>query len=431
MKRKIERRRRRRKRDLRAKHRIPDDIAKNADLEKAISTLPSNYTFEIRKTLWKMRQAKATIVALQFPEGLLMYACIISDILEHFGGVETIVMGDVTYGACCVDDLTAKALGCDFLVHYGHSCLIPIDVTSGSGEDGEKMIVMYVFVEIGIDADHLARTIAHNFDSAKRLAMLGTIQFVDGVHRAARSLTDHFKVPPYVPQAKPLSGGETLGCTAPILSESETDAFVFVADGRFHLESAMIHNPSIQAYLYNPYAQTLTRERYETEKMKRIRGDAVRRASNAKRFGIILGTLGRQGSPAILDRVKRTMRSRGLSHFVVLMSEIFPSKLQRFDESKTFEVDAWVQIACPRLSVDWGHHFDKPLLSAFEFECAVGGASFPGKSDRYPMDYYAKDGGPWSNYKAREIVSQRAAGCCTKNAEGDRTDRGRCCGGGA
>ena len=32
-------------------------------------------------------------------------------------------MGDVTYGACCVDDFTARALGCDFMVHYGHSCL--------------------------------------------------------------------------------------------------------------------------------------------------------------------------------------------------------------------------------------------------------------------------------------------------------------------
>jgi len=34
-----------------------------------------------------------------------------------------IVMGDVTYGACCVDDFTARALDVDLLVHYGHSCL--------------------------------------------------------------------------------------------------------------------------------------------------------------------------------------------------------------------------------------------------------------------------------------------------------------------
>lgn len=37
-----------------------------------------------------------------------------------------VIMGDVTYGACCVDDFTARALGCDFLVHYGHSCLVPL-----------------------------------------------------------------------------------------------------------------------------------------------------------------------------------------------------------------------------------------------------------------------------------------------------------------
>ena len=32
-------------------------------------------------------------------------------------------MGDVTYGACCIDDFTARALGCDLMIHYGHSCL--------------------------------------------------------------------------------------------------------------------------------------------------------------------------------------------------------------------------------------------------------------------------------------------------------------------
>lgn len=42
---------------------------------------------------------------------------------HRFTNAEVVVMGDVTYGACCVDDYTARALGADFLVHYGHSCL--------------------------------------------------------------------------------------------------------------------------------------------------------------------------------------------------------------------------------------------------------------------------------------------------------------------
>lgn len=43
--------------------------------------------------------------------------------LRRFTDALTVIMGDVTYGACCIDDYTAVALGCDMLVHYGHSCL--------------------------------------------------------------------------------------------------------------------------------------------------------------------------------------------------------------------------------------------------------------------------------------------------------------------
>ena len=42
---------------------------------------------------------------------------------SRFTGADTVIMGDVTYGACCVDDYSARALDCDFMVHYGHSCL--------------------------------------------------------------------------------------------------------------------------------------------------------------------------------------------------------------------------------------------------------------------------------------------------------------------
>lgn len=65
-------------------------------------------------------------VSLQFPEGLLVYSTLIADILTRFGGVECLILGDVTYGACCVDDLASKALECDFVVHYGHSCLVSV-----------------------------------------------------------------------------------------------------------------------------------------------------------------------------------------------------------------------------------------------------------------------------------------------------------------
>ena len=44
------------------------------DLRAAITVLPDNYSFEVQKTVWRLRQAKVRSLALQFPEGLLLYA---------------------------------------------------------------------------------------------------------------------------------------------------------------------------------------------------------------------------------------------------------------------------------------------------------------------------------------------------------------------
>ena len=148
---------------------IPQDILDDPDLNESIKLLPSNYNFEIHKCVWNIRKHGASRVALQMPEGLLIYSLVISDILEQFCQVETVVMGDVSYGACCIDDYTARALDCDFIIHYAHLCLVPIDVT--------KIKVLYVFVTIDIDESHLANTLKKNFDRGAHIACFGTIQF--------------------------------------------------------------------------------------------------------------------------------------------------------------------------------------------------------------------------------------------------------------
>ena len=57
-----------------------------------------------------------------------------------------------------------------------------------------------------------------------------------------------------IPQEKPRCRGETLGCTSSILDKSNgKDTVVFIADGRFHMEGAMISNPDMNFYKYNPY----------------------------------------------------------------------------------------------------------------------------------------------------------------------------------
>jgi 2-(3-amino-3-carboxypropyl)histidine synthase len=62
---------------------IPQDILSDALLNEAIKQLPSNYSFEIHKTIHHVRKNNAKMVALQMPEGLQMFACTIADIVER------------------------------------------------------------------------------------------------------------------------------------------------------------------------------------------------------------------------------------------------------------------------------------------------------------------------------------------------------------
>ena len=366
-------------------NRIPVEILEDKQLNEAIGILPANYEFEIHKTVWHIRRANATRVALQMPEGLLMFGCTIADIIERFCNVEILVMGDVTYGACCVDDFTARALGCDFLVHYGHSCLVPVDQT--------PIKTLYVFVDIRIDPSHLIATLEHNFKN-KHIAMVGTIQFVSMIHLIRDRLAS---IQVTIPQSKPLSPGEILGCTAPVIPTA-VDSIVYVGDGRFHLEAIMIANPSVPAFRYDPYSRQMSSEVYDHATMRRDRADAVRRAKHATTFGLILGTLGRQGSPRVLHTLEALLARAGKQYAIVLLSEIFPAKLNAFTD-----IDAWIQIACPRLSIDWGYAFDRPLLSPYEATLALEEHT----NNDYPMDFYANDArGPYAPNYGKSTTSK-------------------------
>ena len=310
----------------------PDTVAIDPILLKEVleaSNLPfSVYSFEIERTVQRCISLKASHVALQMPEGLLLYATVLVDVLQKLvrsvtngeTNLQVIILSDVTYGACCIDDLTASQLGCQLLIHYGHSCLVPIQHT--------VIPVQYVFVEIQFYIPHLVQSLVVTlFPSKSRtqpgvrtptlndtvadeiafldnvkemfvgstdeerlhLYLLGTIQFRHALVEVRDQLLRQFeemKLKPEqtlpndfsisIPQCKPLSPGEVLGCTSPLLNAHlqhdgnnnvgfRTRAVVcFVADGRFHLESTMIanHTKISTFYRYDPYSRVLSVEAY-------------------------------------------------------------------------------------------------------------------------------------------------------------------------
>jgi 2-(3-amino-3-carboxypropyl)histidine synthase len=190
----------------------------------------------------------------------------------------------------------------------------------------------------------------------------------------------------------------------------------------------MIANPSVPAFRYDPYSKKLTRERYDHRQMQDVRDDAVQaarksievftapsasRPSNVQSppmWGVVLGTLGRQGNFNQLQAIQRQLSVLEptvttdapapvpIPHIPILLSELSPAKLALFNP----HISTFVQTSCPRLSIDWGYAFDKPLLTPYECSVAVGrvpswkrteSMGENREEDRnavgvYPMDFY-------------------------------------------
>lgn len=329
-------------------------------IEKIYETLPKNYNFELAKIIRTIKNTDSKRIGLQFPDGLLKYAFKIAEILKNY--CKVIVLGDVVYGACCIDDRNSKKLKCDLLVHFGHSCLIPVYLMD--------VRVLYVHVDIKFDTDHLIELIKTNF-TKQSISIVGTIQFNSAIHKVKNELICKNGIGPcddinckcvnvIVPQSKPLSQGEILGCTSPVVS---TKTVVYIGDGRFHLESIMFQNKNCDFYQYCPFLKKMTIEVYDHKPI----------IADGEVYGIIEGGLGRQGNNDVLQRIIDKLKGIKKMYFFSF-NEIKPAEIEVFDF-----IDVFVQTACPRLSLDWGGTFKKPIVSTY------------GIFGKENMDYYSHE----------------------------------------
>lgn len=372
---------------------IPVELLRDEFLSSLIhESLPKNYNFEVHKTIWKIKQTDSKRILLQLPEGLIRFGPVLVDIFRAYFSqdIQFVTMGDLTYGACCIDDYLASSMGCDLIVHYAHSCLVPINQLKTCVK------YLYIFLDIKFDLGHVIECVKHNFNPLEhKIALASTIQFTASVHELARHLRQlEFDI--VLPQSRPLSSGEVLGCTAPKLNPT-VNTILFICDGRFHLEALMIANPTVKAFRYDPYSRKITHESYAFDEMYEQRWSAIKKAADVMKsggtVGFILGTLGRQGNERVFDNLVSRLQDHTTSNFIkVLMPEVLQDHLEAFEQ-----VDAWVQVACPRLSIDWGSFFQKPLLNPYEFAMSIKylngqitESQRTTSNKSYPMDFYAK-----------------------------------------
>ena len=92
----------------------------------------------------------------------------------------------------------------------------------------------------------------------------------------------------------------------------------------------MLANPHLPTYQYDPYTHKLTLEEYGAEQVLADRSLAIEKARKSQNFGIVVGTLGRQGSLNVVRYIQSKIEQAGKNCYTVLVSEISPDHLQQF-----------------------------------------------------------------------------------------------------
>ncbi|GIQ86062.1 diphthamide synthesis DPH1/DPH2, partial [Kipferlia bialata] len=308
-------------------------------------------------------QLSHSVAGIQWPDGLLIYANTVSTALteacntaleqSHTGPgdaptVEILVFGDIVYGSCCVEDVQAKSIGCSSFVHFGHSRVAPEVVIP----------TMHIPVTRRVDTLAFSKVVREAIEPC-RMALLTSAQYVPQIQELADHLTGlGYEVT--LPRSPPLAAGECLGCTIPPISDVE--CALVLLDGRFHAEGVAVSTGGrIPVYLLCPNQKKVTLLDYNVKKKLRTRLQMLESVLAAPTLGVLLGVLGRQGSLKTADAVCKEATLRG-QHFVRICADDVTDDLLASGVA-----DAWVAVACPRLSLDWGEFSPVPVVSAFEY----------------------------------------------------------------
>jgi 2-(3-amino-3-carboxypropyl)histidine synthase len=106
-------------------------------------------------------------------------------------------------------------------------------------------------------------------------------------------------------------------------------------------------------------------------KLLRKRWINIERFKEAKRVGIIVGLKSSQMNIALARRLKELLETNGKSTILIFAAEVIPETLESFTD-----LEAYVEISCPRISTDDQERYRKPILNPEEVMIALGKKSW-------------------------------------------------------
>jgi 2-(3-amino-3-carboxypropyl)histidine synthase len=318
------------------------------------------YQLEENRILEEIKKHGAKRVLLQMPEGLKPIGFKLARSLESKTGTEVFVSGDPCYGACDLALYPKEHLGADLLVHIGHA-EIP-------GEFPEEH-VLFVEAHSDVPIEEPMVQAAKLLEKERVVGLASNIQHIHQIDTAKRILEQHGK---QVLVGRP-SGwlkypGQVLGCdygSVRAISE-KVDAIVVLSGGDFHALGIPLATGK-RTIVVDPFQQTARDMTEVCRRLLRKRWISITRFREAKRIGIIVGLKSSQMNTSLARRLKNLLEENGHSAILICATEVIPETLESFTD-----LDAYVEISCPRISTDDQERYRKPILNPEETMVALG-----------------------------------------------------------
>lgn len=316
-----------------------------------------SFDLEENRLKEEITKLKPKIVLLQLPEGLKPAAPRLAAIVEESGALP-VVSSDPCYGACDLAIFGAKLLGADLIVHYGHS---PMTLDS-------DVPAVFIEVKAKISIKEAVTEALPHLDSWTKIGLVTTVQHIHQLDEAKKLLQNAGKTVFVGDAGRVKHAGQVLGCdfsNAQAVLET-VDAYLFVGGGRFHAIGVALstEKPTIIA---DPYEQIAYPIHDQVRRIIMQRWANISEAKQAKTFGVLISLKNGQMKLKEALKIKEKLEKHGSTAILLALTEVTPSALMQFPE-----MDAFVNTACPRLSLDDAPHYGKPLLSINETLVLLG-----------------------------------------------------------
>ena len=289
-------------------------------------------------------------ILLQFPEGLKQKALEHAKALESRGD-EVFISASPTFGACDLAIDEAKNLKVDKLIHFGHAEFHHVDFN-----------VEYIEYQIDAPLKLLEPSLQHISDY-KRVGLVTTIQHVHQLDDIRKFYEEKGKeVVIGKPYGFAKARGQILGCDigSSASIDKEVDVHIYFGGGIFHPLGALLATtkPFLVIEPFDNRIEFIDRMR---ETYRKKRNGRIMASLNANNFGILLSTKNGQHNMQLAKMLKSRIEAQGFN------AEILASNTFDFESiNNMMEFDAFVNTACPRISIDDNDRLRKPLLSANE-----------------------------------------------------------------